>query len=270
MKNENAEQFDGGSVRTLRLLRLLRVVKLLNSFPALRSVSTALLLSFSNVGYVMLMIILVNFILAVMGVLLFAENDPQVTVVVVRWSRSERRRPVVSSQSTASADRTSPVVAARILSARAHFELLFARRRVARFSCGVDRLLTYMSRVVAIAVAAAAVFLAAQHFGHMLNSWMSVWMMETLDSWQAVLYSSMFGCDEYSTGGRCPGPASLGWRGHDRRAAAPSARRALRRDGYDARSRARARSRAPTGRTAHALTKPVSARAATRRDAPFL
>ena len=99
MKNENAEQFDGGSVRTLRLLRLLRVVKLLNSFPALRSVSTALLLSFSNVGYVMLMIILVNFILAVMGVLLFAENDPQVTVVVVRRSRSERRRPAVSSQS---------------------------------------------------------------------------------------------------------------------------------------------------------------------------
>ena len=60
----------------LRLLRLMRVVRLLHSFPALRSVTTSLLLAFANVGYVILMIMIVNFIFACVGMLLFEKNDP--------------------------------------------------------------------------------------------------------------------------------------------------------------------------------------------------
>ena len=42
--------FDLGSITSLRLLRLLRVVRLLHKFPALRTVTTALLLACNNVG----------------------------------------------------------------------------------------------------------------------------------------------------------------------------------------------------------------------------
>ena len=67
----------GGILVVLRLLRLLRVVRLLNSFPALQSVTSSLILAFSNVIYVMLMILIINFVFAVIAMLLFAENDPQ-------------------------------------------------------------------------------------------------------------------------------------------------------------------------------------------------
>ena len=58
-------------------MRLLRVVRLLNSFPALQSVTSSLILAFSNVIYVMLMILIINFVFAVIAMLLFAKNDPQ-------------------------------------------------------------------------------------------------------------------------------------------------------------------------------------------------
>ena len=67
---------DLGSITVLRLLRLLRVVRLLNKFPALKSITTALLHAFSAVGYVMLMICLVDYIFAVIGMLMFRKNDP--------------------------------------------------------------------------------------------------------------------------------------------------------------------------------------------------
>jgi hypothetical protein len=52
-------------------------VRLLNSFPALQSVTSSLILAFSNVIYVMLMILIINFVFAVIAMLLFAKNDPQ-------------------------------------------------------------------------------------------------------------------------------------------------------------------------------------------------
>ena len=67
----------GGILVVLRLLRLLRVVRLLNSFPALQSVTSSLILAFSNVIYVMLMILIINFVFAVIAMLLFSKNDPQ-------------------------------------------------------------------------------------------------------------------------------------------------------------------------------------------------
>jgi voltage-gated sodium channel len=66
-----------GGLTFLRLLRLLRVMRMLNSLPALRSVTQSLMLAFSNVGWVMLMMLLINFVFAVIGCLLFAQNDPQ-------------------------------------------------------------------------------------------------------------------------------------------------------------------------------------------------
>ena len=96
----------------LRLLRLLRVVRLLNSFPALQSVTSSLILAFSNVIYVMLMILIINFVFAVIAMLLFAKNDPQ-------------------------------------------------------------------------------------HFGRMSSALISIWMVETFDAWEELLYINMYGCTQY-------------------------------------------------------------------------
>ena len=65
------------SVTVLRLLRLLRVVRLLHSFPTLQSVAQSLINAFRNVGFVMLMILIVNFIFAAIGMIMFDKNDPQ-------------------------------------------------------------------------------------------------------------------------------------------------------------------------------------------------
>jgi hypothetical protein len=65
------------SVTVLRLLRLLRVVRLLHSFPTLQSVAQSLINAFRNVGYVMLMILIVNFIFSAIGMIMFDQNDPQ-------------------------------------------------------------------------------------------------------------------------------------------------------------------------------------------------
>jgi hypothetical protein len=65
------------SVTVLRLLRLLRVVRLLHSFPTLQTVAQSLINAFKDVGFVMLMILVINFIFAAIGMILFQKNDPQ-------------------------------------------------------------------------------------------------------------------------------------------------------------------------------------------------
>ena len=101
-----------GGVAALRLLRLMRVVRLLNSFPALQSVTQSLILAFSNVGYVMLMILIINYIFACAAVLFWRENDPQ-------------------------------------------------------------------------------------HFKHMSSAIMSIWQVETFDAWEEMLYTNIYGCENY-------------------------------------------------------------------------
>jgi len=66
-----------GNVAVLRLLRLLRVFKLARSFPNLRAVVESLLAAFSSVGYVMILILIINYIFAILGMILFRKNDPQ-------------------------------------------------------------------------------------------------------------------------------------------------------------------------------------------------
>ena len=65
-----------GSVTFLRLLRLLRIVKLLHEYPALKSVVNSLLRACSDVGYVMLMMLIINFVFAVIAIIFFGDNDP--------------------------------------------------------------------------------------------------------------------------------------------------------------------------------------------------
>ena len=66
-----------GSTSFFRLLRLLRVLKLLHTFPTLAAVTQSLLNAFTSVGYVMLMFIVINFVLATSGMTLFRRNDKQ-------------------------------------------------------------------------------------------------------------------------------------------------------------------------------------------------
>jgi hypothetical protein len=96
----------------VRLMRLLRVLKLAKTVPALRAVVESLMAALGSVGYVMIMILVVNYIFAVLGMVLFRTND-----------------------------RT--------------------------------------------------------HWGSLLSAMFTVWQVETLDSWDEVLYINMYGCDKY-------------------------------------------------------------------------
>ena len=57
-------------------IRLLRIAKLLHEYPALKTVVSSLLRACSYVGYVMLMMLIINFVFAVIAVIVFANNDP--------------------------------------------------------------------------------------------------------------------------------------------------------------------------------------------------
>jgi hypothetical protein len=71
---EGASSFE--MLLLLRLLRLLRVAKLLHSFPALRAVTQALLLSLANVSWVVAMLAMLNLFFALIAMTLFETNDP--------------------------------------------------------------------------------------------------------------------------------------------------------------------------------------------------
>lgn len=95
--------FGGGagssSLKTLRIVRILRLTKLFKKIPMLNLIITGLVDSLNFVSYIVLLWFLVIFLYAVVGVWLFAENDPwhfssleysattlfQVTVMDVSW-----------------------------------------------------------------------------------------------------------------------------------------------------------------------------------------
>ena len=68
--------FGGSSLAVLRLLRLLRVLKLVKALPKLQLLVTALLRSIPSMGYVTLLLFLMFYIYAVVGVTFFSDNDP--------------------------------------------------------------------------------------------------------------------------------------------------------------------------------------------------
>jgi voltage-gated sodium channel len=63
-------------VTVLRLVRLLRVLRLVHVLPRLQILVSALLKSIPSMGYVSVLLLLIFYVYAVAGVLLFGENDP--------------------------------------------------------------------------------------------------------------------------------------------------------------------------------------------------
>jgi voltage-gated sodium channel len=67
---------DASFVAVLRLARILRVFKLVNAVPKLQLLVGALLKSIPSMGYVGILLGLLFYIYAAMGVFIFGENDP--------------------------------------------------------------------------------------------------------------------------------------------------------------------------------------------------
>jgi voltage-gated sodium channel len=67
----------GGSMLTmLRLLRLLRVLKLVKSLPQLAIIVNALIMGVSSIGFIGLILFLCFYMFAILGMIMFKENDP--------------------------------------------------------------------------------------------------------------------------------------------------------------------------------------------------
>jgi voltage-gated sodium channel len=66
----------GGQVAILRLLRLLRVLKLVKSFKKLAIIVNALIMGLGSIGYVGVILFLTFYVFAILGIILFADNDP--------------------------------------------------------------------------------------------------------------------------------------------------------------------------------------------------
>mmetsp|Transcript_14306 Transcript_14306/g.29405 ORF Transcript_14306/g.29405 Transcript_14306/m.29405 type:complete len:927 (+) Transcript_14306:101-2881(+) len=66
----------GGMMQMLRLLRLLRVLKLVKAFPQLQVIVNALMMGLSSIGFIGIILLLVFYMCAILGMMLFAENDP--------------------------------------------------------------------------------------------------------------------------------------------------------------------------------------------------
>jgi len=67
---------DAGFVAVLRLARILRVFKLVTALPQLQMLVGAMLKSIPSMGYVGVLLTLLFYIYAAMGVFVFGENDP--------------------------------------------------------------------------------------------------------------------------------------------------------------------------------------------------
>lgn len=66
----------GGFVNVLRLLRLIRVLKLLKSLPKLQVIVIALLMAVNSIIYIGAITLLIYYMFAILGIILFQENDP--------------------------------------------------------------------------------------------------------------------------------------------------------------------------------------------------
>jgi len=66
----------GGMLAMLRLLRLLRVLKLVKAFPQLQVIVNALLMGITSIGFIGIILVLVFYMFAILGMILFKDNDP--------------------------------------------------------------------------------------------------------------------------------------------------------------------------------------------------
>jgi voltage-gated sodium channel len=68
--------FDSHQAAVLRLVRVVRALRLVTAFPQLRLLISALLRSIPSMGYVGLLLAILFYMYAVLGVLLWRDNDP--------------------------------------------------------------------------------------------------------------------------------------------------------------------------------------------------
>lgn len=68
--------FDTAGVTSLRTARLVRVLKLVRALPKLRILVEGLLRSLTSIAYIALLLLLLFYLYAVLGVTVFAKNDP--------------------------------------------------------------------------------------------------------------------------------------------------------------------------------------------------
>mmetsp|Transcript_4811 Transcript_4811/g.8726 ORF Transcript_4811/g.8726 Transcript_4811/m.8726 type:complete len:950 (+) Transcript_4811:212-3061(+) len=66
----------GSMLTMLRLLRLLRVLKLVKSLPELQVIIVALIGGLTSISYIGVILFLVFYVFAILGMILFQENDP--------------------------------------------------------------------------------------------------------------------------------------------------------------------------------------------------
>mmetsp|Transcript_31661 Transcript_31661/g.62776 ORF Transcript_31661/g.62776 Transcript_31661/m.62776 type:complete len:1001 (-) Transcript_31661:3-3005(-) len=66
----------GGMVTMLRMLRLLRVLKLVKAFPQLQVIVSALIMGMASIGYIGVILMLVFYVFAIIGIIMFKDNDP--------------------------------------------------------------------------------------------------------------------------------------------------------------------------------------------------
>jgi len=66
----------GSMVMILRLLRLLRVLKVLKAFPQLQVIVQALFKGMKSIGFIGIMLVVVYYVFAITGILLYKDNDP--------------------------------------------------------------------------------------------------------------------------------------------------------------------------------------------------
>ena len=80
---------DGGeSLKVLRLVKLLRVARLVKKVPQLALIISGLIGGLKSIGYIMSLLVLVFYVYAIFGVMLFSEVDP--------WHFQELSRAMVS------------------------------------------------------------------------------------------------------------------------------------------------------------------------------
>jgi len=66
----------GNTIMLVRLLRLFRVLKLVKKLPQLAVIVNALMTAMSSISYVALILLLAFYVFAILGMLLFKQNDP--------------------------------------------------------------------------------------------------------------------------------------------------------------------------------------------------
>ena len=66
----------GGTIMVLRLLRLLRVLKLVRALPKLQVLVNGLIMATSAIFYIGILLLLLFYLYAVLGVSVYGKNDP--------------------------------------------------------------------------------------------------------------------------------------------------------------------------------------------------